>query len=206
MNRQHYQVAVSMIALTGFLPVSSGSHVLNEKRREQQEARAWTLPQSREARPLAPQAVGIRSRANWERPPQATEPVMGIPPGNGIVNTQSRHAFDETIAKLTSLLQARGITLFALLDHSGEAAKVGMRMRPTKLFIFGNPRAGTPLMVASPSIALDLPLKILVSEDGDGKVWLSYNAAAFLEERHHLPHDLARPLEAVTALVSTASE
>src|SRR5271167_2863083 len=99
---------------------------------------------------------------------------------NGIVTLASLHSVDQTVQKLEEILQAKGVKLFALIDHSGEAAKAGMPMRPTKLLIFGNPKAGTPLMIASPSIAIDLPMKALVWEDADGKVWISYNAPAWL--------------------------
>src|ERR1700678_3750276 len=109
---------------------------------------------------------------------------------NGVVNKLSKNSVDATVDKLKGTLQAKGITLFAFVDHSGEAEKAGLQMRPTKLLIFGNPKAGTPLMVASPSIALDLPIKILVAEDGDGKVWISYNDPAYLQARHGLPADL----------------
>ena len=109
---------------------------------------------------------------------------------NGIVNKPSNHSVDETIAKLKGILEAKGVKLFALVDHSGEAEKAGMTMRPTKLLIFGNPKAGTPLMVASPSSALDLPLKLLVWEDADRRVWISYNSAAYLKQRHGLPEAL----------------
>jgi uncharacterized protein (DUF302 family) len=91
--------------------------------------------------------------------------------GNGIVDVESRHSVEETVERLRGILAAVGVTLFALVDHSGEAEKVGMKMRPTKLLIFGNPKAGTPLMLAAPSIAIDLPLKILVWEDENGRVW-----------------------------------
>ena len=94
---------------------------------------------------------------------------------NGIVSKSSNHSVDETLGKLQTILEAKGIAVFALIDHSGEAEKVGMKMRPTKLLIFGNPKGGTPLMLAAPSIAIDLPLKILVWEDDQGKVWVSYN-------------------------------
>jgi uncharacterized protein (DUF302 family) len=93
----------------------------------------------------------------------------------GIIDTRSNHSVDETVEKLKGILQAKGVTLFALVDHSGEAEKVGMKMRPTKLLIFGSPKAGTPLMLAAPSIAIDLPLKVLVWEDGLGQVWISHN-------------------------------
>ena len=85
--------------------------------------------------------------------------------GDGLIDISSNHSVDETVEKLKGVLQAKGVTLFALVDHSGEAAKVGMKMRPTKLLIFGNPKGGTPVMLAAPSIAIDLPLKILVWED-----------------------------------------
>jgi uncharacterized protein (DUF302 family) len=101
---------------------------------------------------------------------------------------------------------AKGIALFALVDHSGEAAQVGMKMRPTKLLIFGNPKAGTPLMQASPSVAIDLPLKILIWEDAAGKVWVSYNSAVYLRERHHLPEELERNIAAVETLAAEATK
>ncbi len=93
--------------------------------------------------------------------------------GKGVVDILSHHSVDETVAKLRAILEAKSVTLFALVDHSGEAEKAGMKMRPTKLLIFGSPKAGTPVMLAAPSIAIDLPLKILVWEDTDGKVWVS---------------------------------
>src|SRR5579864_7628353 len=101
-------------------------------------------------------------------------------PDSGIISKPSNHSVDETVEKLKGILQAKGVTLFALVDHSGEAEKVGMKMPPTKLLIFGNPKAGTPLMLASPSSAIDLPLKILVSEDSQGRVWISYNTPEYL--------------------------
>src|SRR3984957_11947389 len=108
----------------------------------------------------------------------------------GIINHPSRHSVEETVARLQTMLQGKGVTIFALVDHSGEAAKVGMTMRPTKLLIFGNPKGGTPLMLAAPSIAIDLPLKILIWEDDQGKVWASYNTPEYLAERHALPQHL----------------
>jgi uncharacterized protein (DUF302 family) len=123
---------------------------------------------------------------------------------NGIVTRPSVHSVDETIEKLKSMLQAKGVTLFALVDHSGEAAKAGMDMPPTKLLIFGDPKAGTPLMLAAPSIALDLPLKILVSETTDGKVWFSYNDAAWLQARHDLPDEFLPVLGGVAVLAEKA--
>jgi uncharacterized protein (DUF302 family) len=125
---------------------------------------------------------------------------------DGIVAIPSNHSVDQTVERLKSILQSRGITLFALIDHSGEAEKVGMKMPPTKLLIFGSPKAGTPLMLAAPSIAIDLPLKILVWEDGQGKVWLSYNSPEYLAERHGLPPDLVKNLAVVEALAAKAGE
>ena len=108
----------------------------------------------------------------------------------GIVKIPSHHSVDETVDKLKTILKSKGVTLFAVVDHSGEAEKVGMKMPPTKLLIFGSPKAGTPLMLAAPSAAIDLPLKILVAEDAQGKVWISYNSPEYLKERHGLPRTI----------------
>jgi len=124
----------------------------------------------------------------------------------GIVTIASHQSVDRTVEALEHLLEAKGVKLFALVDHSGEAENAGMQMRPTKLLIFGSPKAGTPLMIASPSIALDLPLKLLVSEDTDGKVWISYNAPAYLQARHGLPPDLVQNIAVVETLASKAAE
>jgi uncharacterized protein (DUF302 family) len=125
---------------------------------------------------------------------------------NGIVNKPSSHSVDQTVEKLKGILQAKGVALFALVDHSGEAEKVGMKMRPTKLLIFGNPKAGTPLMLASPSTAIDLPLKILVWEDEKSRVWISYNSPQYLQERHGFPRDLMKNIGVVEALALSAGE
>jgi len=125
---------------------------------------------------------------------------------NGIVDVPSNHSVDQTVERLKDILQAKGITLFALIDHSGEAGKVGMKMPPTKLLIFGNPKGGTPLMLAAPSVAIDLPLKILVWQDSQGKVWLSYNSPAYLQERHGLPQDLLQNIAVVGTLAAKAGE
>ena len=124
----------------------------------------------------------------------------------GIVTVRSNHSVDETVERLKDILRAKQITLFALIDHSGEAAKVGMKMPPTKLLIFGNPKGGTPLMLAAPSIALDLPLKILVSEDARGKVRLSYNSPEYLKERHGLPSNLLPNIAVIEILAANAGE
>jgi uncharacterized protein (DUF302 family) len=124
----------------------------------------------------------------------------------GIVKIPSHHSVDETVDKLKTILKSKGVTLFALIDHSGEAEKVGMTMPPAKLLIFGNPKGGTPLMLAAPSAALDLPLKILVAEDAQGKVWISYNSAEYLKERHGLPETLVTNIAVVQALAAAAGE
>jgi uncharacterized protein (DUF302 family)/uncharacterized membrane protein YidH (DUF202 family) len=125
---------------------------------------------------------------------------------NGIVTIPSNQSVDRTVQKLEGILQAKGVKLFDLIDHSGEAEKAGMEMRPTKLLIFGNPKAGTPLMIASPSVAIDLPLKVLVWEDADGRVWISYNAPAYLQARHSLPAELVPNIAVVEALATKAAE
>ncbi|MGA2538754.1 MAG: DUF302 domain-containing protein [Terracidiphilus sp.] len=126
--------------------------------------------------------------------------------GEGIVDLPSNHSVDETIEKLKGMINAKGVTLFALVDHSGEAEKVGMKMPPTKLLIFGSPKAGTPIMLAAPSIAIDLPLKVLVWEDKAGKVWVSYNSPAYLQERHEVPNELMQNIALVETLAAKAGE
>jgi uncharacterized protein (DUF302 family) len=124
----------------------------------------------------------------------------------GIIDKLSNHSVDQTVGKLKTILQSKGVTLFAVIDHSGEAEKVGMKMPPTKLLIFGSPKAGTPLMLASPSIAIDLPLKILVWEDAQSRVWVSYNSPGYLQERHNLPPELLQNIAVVDILASKAAE
>lgn len=124
---------------------------------------------------------------------------------NGIVQIPAAHPVDETVENLKAMLQAKGVTLFTLVDHSGEAAKAGMTMPNTKLLIFGSPKAGTPVMLAAPSIAIDLPLKILVAEDGAGKVWISYNDTEYLARRHNLPPTLMANLSVIDALAAAAA-
>jgi uncharacterized protein (DUF302 family) len=125
---------------------------------------------------------------------------------NGIVDIRSHHSVDATVEKFKNILEAKPVTLFAFVDHSGEAAKVGIEMRPTKLLIFGNPKAGTPLMLAAPSVAIDLPLKILVWEDEGGQAWVSYNAPEFLRDRHDLPAELMTNIAVIETLASKAAE
>src|SRR5271169_3962516 len=132
--------------------------------------------------------------------------ALAVQKEEGIVKIPSHHSVDETVDKLKTILQAKGVTLFALVDHSGEAQKVGLTMPPTKLLIFGNPKGGTPLMLASPSVALDLPLKILVAQDKDGTVNVCYNAPDYLQQRHHLPPDLLPNIAVVEALATKIAE
>lgn len=124
----------------------------------------------------------------------------------GLIEISSKHSVEETVARLTQMLQAKEVTLFALIDHSKEAEKVGMKMLPTKLLIFGSPKAGTPLMLASPGIAIDLPLKLLVWEDSGGKVWITYNNPKYLLERHGLPPQFLTTLAVVETLANKAAE
>jgi len=131
---------------------------------------------------------------------------MATQSSNGIIDRASNHSVDETVEKLAGILQAKGVTVFALVDHSGEAAKVGLKMPPTKLLIFGNPKAGTPLMLAAPRSAIDLPLKILIWEDPQGKVWVSYNSTAYLQERHGFPPELLQNIAVVEVLATKAAE
>lgn len=132
--------------------------------------------------------------------------AQAAPSGRGMIDTPSNHSVDQTVEKLKAILQAKGVTLFALVDHSGEAEKIGMKMRPTKLLIFGSPKAGTPLMQAAPSVAIDLPLKLLVWEDQQGKAWISYNSPEYLKERHGLPQDLLQNIAVAGALAAKAAE
>jgi len=125
---------------------------------------------------------------------------------NGIISIPSHHGVDATVEKLQGILNAAGVKIFALVDHSGEAEKAGMQMRNTKLVIFGSPKAGTPLMLAAPTAALDLPLKVLVWEDGAGKVWLTYNSVEFIRQRHNLPPELTANIAVIDKIAAKASE
>jgi uncharacterized protein (DUF302 family) len=131
---------------------------------------------------------------------------MTSSPENGLIHLSSPHSVAETIARLESILHAKNLTIFARIDHSGEAAKVGLTMRPTQLIIFGSPQSGTPVMVAAPTVAIDLPLKALAWQDADGKVWLSYNDPEYLKHRHNIPDDVLRNISGVGALLEKALE
>jgi uncharacterized protein (DUF302 family)/uncharacterized membrane protein YidH (DUF202 family) len=156
--------------------------------------------------------ISIRSSPHTQPASTSTntsETTMTLTPDKtdqGITAIPSNHSVDETVDQLKAILQSKGVTLFALVDHSGEAEKVGLKMLPTKLLIFGSPKAGTPLMLAAPSIAIDLPLKILVSEDTAGKVWISWNTPAYLQQRHGLPDDLLQNIAIVQTLATKAAE
>lgn len=125
---------------------------------------------------------------------------------NGIVRIASAHSVAQTVSKLQTILQTKNVKLFAIVDHSGEAERAGWRMPNTKLLIFGSPKAGTPLMLASPSVALDLPLKILVAEDAAGKTWISYNAPDYLQKRHNLPANLLPNIAVIETLAANGAQ
>jgi uncharacterized protein (DUF302 family) len=125
---------------------------------------------------------------------------------NGLIHVASSRSVPETLNRLQTTLDARGLKVFALVDHSGEAEKAGLKMRPTQLLIFGSPRGGTPVMIAAPTVAIDLPLKALVWEDADDKVWVSYDSPDYLQQRHRIPADLVKNIAGVGALVEKALE
>jgi uncharacterized protein (DUF302 family) len=124
----------------------------------------------------------------------------------GIVDRKSAHSVEDTVDRLKGIVQSRGLTLFGVVDHSGEAEKVGISMPPTRLLIFGSAKAGTPLMLAAPSVAIDLPLKVLVRQDGDGQTWVSYNSPEYLRQRHGFPAELVQNIAAVEVLAAAAAE
>jgi len=124
----------------------------------------------------------------------------------GIIDVPSRYSVPEALARLQSVVKEKGMTVFALIDHSGEAEKAGLTMRPTQLLMFGSPKGGTPLMVAAPRLAIDLPLKALAWQDEQGQVWLSYNSPEYLQQRHGFPLDLVKNIGGIAALVQKAVE
>jgi uncharacterized protein (DUF302 family) len=129
---------------------------------------------------------------------------MAPTPDNGIQHLSSPYSVPETLKRIESILQEKGLTIFCRIDHSGEAEKVGLKMRPTLLILFGSPKGGTPVMVASPTIAIDLPLKVLISEDAEGKVWVSHNSPEYLQQRHNVPADLVKNISAAGPLLQLA--
>jgi uncharacterized protein (DUF302 family) len=123
---------------------------------------------------------------------------------NGVVSLRSPYSVADTLQRLEAIITSKGLTIFARVDHSGEAAKVGLKMPPTELLIFGSPKSGTPLMIASPTLAIDLPLKALVWQDGDGAVWLSYNAPEYLQQRHNIPESLVANIAGIRPICEAA--
>jgi uncharacterized protein (DUF302 family) len=124
--------------------------------------------------------------------------------GEGIVTKPSNYSVPETLHRLETILTSKGIQVFALVDHSGEAEKVGLKMPPTQLLIFGNPKGGTPVMLAAPTAAIDLPWKALAWQDASGQVWLSYNDAAYIQHRFGLSADVVKPLAGLAAVIEQA--
>ena len=126
--------------------------------------------------------------------------------GEGLARVESTHSVDQTVTRLQAVLDSKNVKVFAVIDHSGEAAKIGMEMHPTKVVIFGAPKSGTPLMLAAPSVAIDLPLKALIAEDDGGKVWITWNEAAYLRGRHGFPQESMGNIEPVSGLLRKAAE
>jgi uncharacterized protein (DUF302 family) len=131
---------------------------------------------------------------------------MTNPVADGMVHLRSKQSVGETLKRLEALVQSKGLEIFCRVDHSGAAEKVGLAMKPTQLLIFGSPKAGTPLMVTSPTLAIDLPLKALVWEDAEGQVWVSYNSAEYLQARHHIPDDLVKNIAGLKPLLEKLVE
>lgn len=133
-------------------------------------------------------------------------PVVSVAADNGLTTVPSSFSVAETVNRLEKLFKEKGITVFARIDHQAEAAKAGLTMKASQLLIFGNPKAGTPLMKAAPTTAIDLPLKALAWEDADGKVWLSYNRPDFLKQRHGLSDDQLKPLASLGGLIEKSAK
>jgi uncharacterized protein (DUF302 family) len=128
---------------------------------------------------------------------------VNLPTDNGLVHLSSPHSVDETTKRLEAALQSKNIAVFCHIDHSGEAEKVGLAMHPTQLLIFGSPKAGTPLMLASPTLAIDLPLKALIWQDAGNKVWVSYNSPDYLQQRHNIPPELLKNIAIIGPLLQS---
>jgi uncharacterized protein (DUF302 family) len=129
---------------------------------------------------------------------------MAPTPDNGMQHLNSPYSVSETLKRIESVLQEKGLAIFCRIDHSGEAEKVGLKLHPTQLILFGSPKAGTPVMVASPTIAIDLPLKALIWEDAGGKVWVSYNSPEYLQQRHNVPADLIKNISGAGPVLQLA--
>ena len=132
--------------------------------------------------------------------------MMATESEKGLIRMFSAHSFDETLARIESILNSQGVKIFAVIDHAGEAASAGLRMPPTKVVIFGNPKAGTPLMIAAPTTAIDLPLKLLVAKDDEGAVWVTYNDPGYLLRRHGFPPELLASVSGIAQLAAKATE
>ncbi len=131
---------------------------------------------------------------------------MSLASKKGIVQVMSTHSFSDTVDRLESTISSRSLTIFARIDFSGDAKRAGLDMKPTQLVIFGNPKAGTPLMVAAPTLAIDFPLKVLVSEDESEKVWVSFNSPQYLEERHGIPDELMKNISGLVSIVESTAQ
>ena len=131
---------------------------------------------------------------------------VGHADAGNLVTKPSKYSVPETIDRIEKAVTAKGMQIFAKIDHGGEAEKVGLEMKPTLLLVFGSPKGGTALMVAKPTAAIDLPMKALAWEDGDGKVWLTYNSPALLQERHGVPTELTSKLDSIGQLMEQAVE
>jgi uncharacterized protein (DUF302 family) len=125
-------------------------------------------------------------------------------PENGLIHLSSPHTVMETLTRLETIVQTKGLAILARIDHSGDAAEAGLEMQPTKLLIFGNAKSGTPLMIAAPTVAIDLPLKVLIWQDNDGMVWLSYNSPDYLKERHAIPENLMQNVAGIGPICAEA--
>jgi uncharacterized protein (DUF302 family) len=164
-----------------------------------------TLPPASSARSDAarggqPSDVGSR--------PRTSQPAIPLPPTAtavyGLVRQKSQYSVPETARRLTTLVQTHGLQIFGDIDFAGDAGRAGLTMRPMRQIVFGNPRVGTPLVVAAPTVALDLPLRVLIFEDMRGVVWVAYNDAEYLRERHQIPDALLSNIGILPELVARA--
>ena len=125
---------------------------------------------------------------------------------DGLRILPTQHSVPEVLQRIQSLARAKGLTVFAQIDFSGDAERSGLTMRPTGLVILGNPKGGTPLMIAAPTVAIDLPLKILAWQDTEGRHWLAYNEPEYLQARHRYPPELSKNIAALGALAAAAAQ
>src|SRR6266702_7354780 len=129
----------------------------------------------------------------------------GTPPSvEGILTRSSPFSVEETLEHLLEAIHSRNLNLFAHIDHSGEAKRVGFTMQEAHVLIFGNPKGGTPLMIASPLLALDLPLKVLVWQSEDKRVWVSTTSVAYLRDRYAIPQELVGNIAVIDAVIEQA--